>query len=448
MIDIPQHIAEREFGLTNIAREHANLEKLITQHFGQRVWFMTDACMSVIASLALKDLPNPIGLNLVDGPSSEKTTVLSFFYDLPQVYRSDDFTPASFVSQAANKSEKKLEEVDLLPRIRHKCLVVPELAPIYGADKEELLKNFSILVRVFDGEGYWRDGATHGRRGYEGDYHFAWLGATTPIKPHVWKLMGHLGSRFLFLTAESEIGCEEEIEQVANALLAETSYREKVSICKEVVTKFFQCVVAASGGKNIYRSVEWNRQGEDRRLIKQLSKLAQLTARIRSTISVWGTEGTGHNREIDFTIPIREYPMRLASVLYGLARSHALICGRSKVTEEELPLIVAVALSSIPDDRRRVLNLMIDTDHPDKSSERGSVTSTEIEEILGFSRPTARKVLQTLRVLEVGSLENSVGPVPAKLTLKDHYDWLKTDDFIQYRQVWSQVSDPSSKVPF
>jgi len=35
-------------------------------------------------------------------------------------YRSDKFTPASFVSQAANVRSKGLEKVDLLPKIKHK----------------------------------------------------------------------------------------------------------------------------------------------------------------------------------------------------------------------------------------------------------------------------------------------------------------------------------------
>ena len=203
MTSVPKIVAEREFGLTNVADQYLCLKEKITSLFDARVWFMTDACMSVIASLMLKDPAKPIGLNLVDGPSSDKTTALSFFNNLPHVYRSDDFSPAVFVTQTANVSEKKLPKVDLLPKIRHKCFVVPELAPLFGADKDELLKSFSILTRVFDGEGLKRDGGVHGSRGYEGDYHFTWLGATTPIRPHVCRLTGNLGRRFLFLTAES-----------------------------------------------------------------------------------------------------------------------------------------------------------------------------------------------------------------------------------------------------
>jgi hypothetical protein len=47
----------------------------------------------------------------------------------PLVYVSDNFTPASFVSQAANRSSKNLAKVDLLPRPRNKVLLTAELAP-------------------------------------------------------------------------------------------------------------------------------------------------------------------------------------------------------------------------------------------------------------------------------------------------------------------------------
>ena len=133
---IPQAIIDKTFNENGVFREYQKLRETIVSLFDERVWFMTEACASVIATLMLEDLSNPIGLNLVDGPSSEKTTVLSFFYDLPCVYRSDSFTPACFVSHAANVKTEKLPSIDLLPRIRHKCLVVPELAPTFGADRE------------------------------------------------------------------------------------------------------------------------------------------------------------------------------------------------------------------------------------------------------------------------------------------------------------------------
>jgi hypothetical protein len=44
--------------------------------------------------------------------------------------RVDDFTPASFVSHAANRKKSQLESIDLLPRVKDKVMLTKELAPL------------------------------------------------------------------------------------------------------------------------------------------------------------------------------------------------------------------------------------------------------------------------------------------------------------------------------
>ena len=90
-------------------------------------------------------------------------------------------------------SREKLAEVDLLPRIRHKVFLVPELAPLFGLRNEDLLESFSILTRVLDGQGLSTDSAFTANAVTSGDYLFAWIGCTTPIPHSVWKTMGKLG---------------------------------------------------------------------------------------------------------------------------------------------------------------------------------------------------------------------------------------------------------------
>ena len=136
-----------------------------------------------------------------------------------KVYRSDKFTPKSFVSHSASVSREKLQEVDLLPRIRHRVLLVPELAPLFGLRNEDLLENFSILTRVLDGQGLSTDSGVHGRRGHTGDYLFAWIGCTTPIEYRVWKTMGKLGSRFLFFEMPAKEHSDAELVTTSPAVL-------------------------------------------------------------------------------------------------------------------------------------------------------------------------------------------------------------------------------------
>lgn len=435
--------------MNDLISAYRNLRFTIKSNFDERVWFMTDACLSVIASLTLNDLANPIGLNLVDGPSTEKTTVLSFFYELKDlVYRTDEFTPASFVSQAANIKKKDLANVDLLPRIQHKCLIIPELAPIMGIEKSELVRAFSILTRVFDGEGLLRDGGVHGQRGYEGDYSFVWLGATTPLRKEVWNVMGSLGSRFLFLTLESQVSTDDTVQDLIDGALSPASYQERVLICKHAVATYFEELTSSLNSKTFHRSIEWPRTGENRSIVRKIASLARFTASIRSNVVVWQSYENGVNT-IDLTNPVIEGPQRLMSVLYGLARGHAVLAGRRQLSKDDLPLMVEVSLSSMPDDRRRVVKLLIEPHHPDKATNRGIITSTEIQVILGYSKPTALKVLRTMEVLGLGSTTGGEsGPKPLKFNLKEEFSWLLTDEFLQYYSTWNKTQEGPSDVPF
>ena len=157
-------------------------ESLVLSHFGPQILTNTKVYLACAMQTSLI-CDQPTSTILV-GPSSSGKTLASRFIDAVALrnrfYRTDDFTPAAFVSQIANKSEKQLRKVDMLPKIRNKCMITPELAPLFKDDRKQMLKNFGIITRVMDGEGYWRDSGTHGGRGYTGDYNFAWIGGTSP----------------------------------------------------------------------------------------------------------------------------------------------------------------------------------------------------------------------------------------------------------------------------
>jgi hypothetical protein len=128
-------------------------------------WRAVDVGLSVYATLLLAKNSNPVTVIYLGSPSAGKTTVVNMFTDHEASYVSDNFTPAAFVSHSANVSKEALSEIDLLPRIRHKVLITPELAPNFRGKEDELTKRFSILTRVLDGQGLMTDSGTHGRRG-------------------------------------------------------------------------------------------------------------------------------------------------------------------------------------------------------------------------------------------------------------------------------------------
>src|SRR5262245_8023123 len=148
------------------------------------LWEPTEAVLATCLALCIEDMVNPPTCVLTGPASTGKTTVLDFLgagdQDDALVYRSDHFSSASFVSHSSNVKRDKLEETDLLPRIKGRILVTPELGPTFRGREEILTERFSTLTAVLDGHGLISDSGTHGRRGYVGsEYVFAWLGATT-----------------------------------------------------------------------------------------------------------------------------------------------------------------------------------------------------------------------------------------------------------------------------
>ena len=91
------------------------------------------------------------------------------------------------------------------------------------------MERFSIITRVLDGQGLISDSGTHGRRGYEGDYLFAWLGCTTPFDASVWRVMGQLGSRLFFYLLDTHGGIKVDVFQGGSYLARLTECRREVS---------------------------------------------------------------------------------------------------------------------------------------------------------------------------------------------------------------------------
>src|SRR5665647_3943901 len=98
-----------------------------------------------------------------------------------------------------------------------------------------------------DGRGLTIDSGVYGSRGYEGDYMFAWIGASTPIPHKVWDLFGNLGARMYFM----QIMKSDHTNQDYIRALKEKNYRLKVNECNDATLRFL---------KGIWKEdrIEWN----------------------------------------------------------------------------------------------------------------------------------------------------------------------------------------------
>jgi 5S rRNA maturation endonuclease (ribonuclease M5) len=365
---------------------------------------------SVEAQLLLSDVTNPFALAFVDVPSSGKTITLNFFTEPPELaYTTDDFSPAAFVSHANNVAREKLHEIDLLPKIRYRTLIIPELSPIFGAKEDDLIKSLGVLTRVLDGQGYERDTGVHGHRGYKGDYLFMLLAATTPIQPRVFKAMGNFGSRLFFhLLNTPEPSDDELVEQNCGKEL-----RSKEEACKRVTESFLRTLWSENPN-----GIDWERRADPRDCMLVISRCARLLAGLRGAVNVY-KEMDEDGQKLGHTVPIKELASRINVLFANLARGHALICGRRQISKEDLWPVFELTFDSAPPRRARIIRGLI--------ANGGTLETNQIVDLVSCSVPTALKDMEALRVLGVVSKEEQPGGSNS-ITLAESFSWFTSDE--------------------
>lgn len=126
---------------TRVAALLREVEHTVTRHYPAMftwVW----ATLAISAVCCLRDTRQPVALIGIGLPGVGKTGALSFltptgeYDDLAQFfYRSDGFTPAAFVGHQASRTAAQLDDIDLLPRIKERTLLTPELAQVFRSPR-------------------------------------------------------------------------------------------------------------------------------------------------------------------------------------------------------------------------------------------------------------------------------------------------------------------------
>jgi len=385
----------------------------------------TIACLSVIAQLKIEDIRNCFLLILIDAPGSRKTIVLSYFFDIDRItYHTDDWTPKSFVTHAANVPREELEDIDLLPRIIGKTLVIPELATVFDVPYEKLIQNFGTLTRVLDGQGFRTESGVHGSRGYtgvEGDYVFCMLGGVAFIPRLVWKVLGNMGSRTYFYNLPPS---PEDVNYLVELL--KEDFNRKVSICRNAVRSFLINLWEQCPSK-----VKWQKDKDEQEALKIIAKAAILLSKLRGTTVIQQIGTENEKSEYYWEEPVIERPYRANQMLYNLARGHALIHGRKYITTDDLLLVMKVALSSANSKRVELLDFLI--------KNKGSAKTEEFEKYLNCSKPVASTTMKTLEVIGLvdiikGKTGEKGGRPPNVAKLKPAFQWLLTSEYSRFRR--------------
>lgn len=378
--------------------------------------FAIEVEMSILATLLIHDIGACIALLLVDSASSGKTISLSIFRDIQKiVYPTDQITAASFVSNSAKTKKEDLKHIDLLPKIRNKAVLCPDMAPILAAREDDMTRTMGVLTRVLDGEGYQTDTGMHGQRKYDGDYRFVLIGATTPIEKRVWKAMSRLGPRLLCLCLRSREKSEDQLV----LQLRGASFHRKRRRCQVVTDQFAKTLW------NTYpNGVVWEGSKDHEDCLPIIARCARVTAKLRALVSDYEDEcevrDSRHRRTIHVEVVAREQPDRLNQTFFDVARGHAIIKGRTSLSLEDMIVILRLTFDTVPEKRWYLMRMLI--------LAGGELTTSGIQSYLSCSNPTALKVIATLCVIGICEEDEAREPTEDKcIRLRPEYQWFTSD---------------------
>jgi DNA-binding transcriptional ArsR family regulator len=344
-------------------------------------WLGVEISLSAIATLLLKDNVNPAFLIKEGASGSGKTTIDEIVGKIDKVtVWVDAFTSKAFVSHRADRKDEDLKKIDLLPHIKHRVLITPDLAPTLGQKRDNLQEAVAVMTRVLDGQGYLAWSGAQGCRGYEGDYLFVWLASTTPLSRDAWSAIGKAGTRAMLLQLSVDEGDSEQVDLVS-LISGGESYSDKKKACHEVVRLFVADLWRESGGP---RHIDWPSHDDDQ-LLRDLDRLTKLMVDWRAMADEDGV--------------VKDSPQRHFMLLHNLARGHAIIYDRTELTRDDLAVVARVTADSVPHWRRAILRTLI---------RKGELTTSDVMRVCEVSRPTAVRLMTELE--RIGAVELVVQP--------------------------------------
>jgi hypothetical protein len=385
------------------------------------LWTPLEFALSIKSILHIADVTEPFAGILLAPASSLKTVTIDLFRKYWRSYFTHSFTPRSWVSHNTSLDEDTLrEKVDMLPQMKNRLFLTPELAPTFNAKEEELRQNFAMMSAALDGKGLETNSGGFGRRGYVGEYNFMWLGAIVDIRPHVYNIMGNLGPKVHFLRLPWSDRTEKELIQQTMEGRYQSDH-DKIEKALYDYLKWFEACPAMQD-KNGLPKIVWDTSKNDLKAVKFIARLAKLLGRLRGVVETWDTKGTQGS---DYAYNYRriEESDRANRMLINLARGHALSQGRTFITMDDVPQVAKVVLSTAPMERVSVFDLLI--------RNGGTLNVNNISEGLRVSEPTARRTMTELFALELvnrqksGDFDNSI----LKIDIMDDFRWCLGRDF-------------------
>lgn len=404
-----------------LIKKYENLRNIVKDNL-PNLWDSLEFELSIHKIMNIKDCTLPFAGIVLGRPSSLKTVGIGMFRKWKQSFYTDNFSAKAFVSHSTAVKREQLEQIDLLPKIRNKLFLTPELSPTFTKKDDDLIEILGILTRVLDGQGYESDTGAHGHRGYNGEYMFVWVGAAVDIPYKVHKYLGTLGPKLYFLRLPNTDKKEEDyLEQIdSDDFIFKTKIIEEALI--DYLDWFEKCPEAKI--ENNIAKISWNFEKDDRETKRIIVRLGMLLANLRGIIPTWETRDS-QGVDYAYTLPTIEDPERAIHQLRNLARGHALTQGRNYITIDDISLVIQVVFSTASRERVTIFDLLLNFG--------GELTTKQVVDYLNTSANTAKRTmaeLKAIRLVNVEEIQSDHGGEPQKrMILVDKFQWFISEEF-------------------
>lgn len=410
---------------TILNQKYDNLMKVIHENLPQ-LRLQIELQLSVKSILNIKDCTLPLAVIILGAPSSLKTQGIELLRKWPYTYYTDNFNARSFVSHNTSVTREQLKEIDLLPKIKNKIFLTPELAPTFASKDDYLVQILGIITRVLDGHGYFSNSGAHGGRGYAGQMMFVWIGAAVDIPRKVHKYLSTLGPKLYFLRLSKEVYNNPEEEYLKQ--IKGVDFGLKVSAIHDALfdyLKWFElCPFAEIEQSSGLPKLEWNSDKDNEESIIYIIRLGRLLAHLRGSVPTWDTSHS-QGSEYAYGIATIEEPTRAITQLMNLAKGHAISQGRNYIAKEDVTIVIKVVLSTASIERVAVFDLLL--------AHGGKLQTPTIIDSLNVTSPTANRTMTEFKAIGLVDTENVGSSHVNEITLKSEFDWFLTSEFRDLR---------------
>src|SRR5690349_1054057 len=112
-----------------VTKKYEVLRDVVLKHYPE-AWIFLEFSLAVKSILNIEGFSFPFMGVILAAPASTKTLTIQLFRKYPGSFYTDSFTPSSLVSHNPALTEEQLQKVDMLPKIKNKLVLTPELSSV------------------------------------------------------------------------------------------------------------------------------------------------------------------------------------------------------------------------------------------------------------------------------------------------------------------------------